>query len=254
MGILCAVFIALVGPGGSMTAADFPSLPESILESGPFAWPTDNHALLADTGAFHTAYEQNPTLGLPGYTRGCGHTFHEGIDIPPARAFRLRARVTVATTDCNTGESLNLTFPVWRPIDKVYAVCSGRVGFALDDPRRSNYGRYIVLEHRTPEGAPFVTLYAHLGELYVATGDRVRAGQPIAAMGQSSNEPTMRNWLAAFPHVHFEIGRLRRRNAPANSSNGGPVGGIYNGRNIQGYDPLEFLRRAFAAPTPADNG
>lgn len=244
------VVVASCSAAARAHADGFPPLPDGLLKAGPFAWPTDNRALFDDLPAYHTGYAANPGLGLPGYTRGCGRQFHEGIDIAPARAARTRTRVTVPATDCDTGDSQRLTFPAWRPRDNVYAVSAGRVAFALDDPRQSNYGRYVVIEHRAPDGTQFVTLYAHLGELSVAAGDRVAAGERIAAMGRTSNEATMRNWLTAFPHVHFEIGRVLQRDPPTPDAGPGPIGGIYNGRNIEGYDPLEFLRKALAPAAP----
>ncbi len=59
----------------------------------------------------------------------------------------------------------------------------------------SSYGYYVKIDH----GNGFQTLYAHCleGSLMVNVGDRVKAGQAIARVGQSG--------YATGPHLHFEV-------------------------------------------------
>ncbi len=54
-------------------------------------------------------------------------------------------------------------------------------------------GRYIVLQH---EGN-FTTIYGHLAESFVRTGQKINAGAIIGAVGSSG--------LSTGPHLHFEI-------------------------------------------------
>lgn len=54
-------------------------------------------------------------------------------------------------------------------------------------------GNYIKVEHS--DG--FTTLYAHLDEILVATGDKVQKGDTIAMSGQTGE--------ASGPHLHFQI-------------------------------------------------
>src|SRR6266513_4611525 len=88
------------------------------------------------------------------YTR-----FHEGIDI---RALRRDAR----------GE----------PLDEVRAIADGKVVHTNPVPGYSNYGKYIVIEHRW-DGSSYYSLYGHLSSITVKPGQEVRKGDQIAVMG-----------------------------------------------------------------------
>jgi murein DD-endopeptidase MepM/ murein hydrolase activator NlpD len=57
---------------------------------------------------------------------------------------------------------------------------------------RYGYGNHIVIDH----GGGFSTLYAHLSEIYVKTGDRVARGQVIGRMGSTGR--------STGTHLHFE--------------------------------------------------
>ena len=61
------------------------------------------------------------------------------------------------------------------------------------------YGNMVVLSH----DGDLLTAYAHASVLLVQKGDRVRAGQPIARVGQTGH--------ATAPHLHFEVRRGRSR-------------------------------------------
>lgn len=58
------------------------------------------------------------------------------------------------------------------------------------------YGNVVVIDH----GNGLQTLYSHNKELYVAQGDSVTRGQPIALMGNSG-----RVYGPTGVHVHFEV-------------------------------------------------
>jgi murein DD-endopeptidase MepM/ murein hydrolase activator NlpD len=51
----------------------------------------------------------------------------------------------------------------------------------------------VILRH----ARGLLTVYAHNARLLVAEGDRVRAGDPIAKVGQSGK--------TTGPHLHFEV-------------------------------------------------
>ena len=72
----------------------------------------------------------------------------------------------------------------------IHAASSGTVIYAGEQP---GYGAIVILRH---EGG-LVTLYAHCSALLVAEGATVKAGQPIARVGQSGR--------TTGPHVHFEV-------------------------------------------------
>ena len=81
----------------------------------------------------------------------------------------------------------------------VAAMRSGTVAFAGD---MRGYGTVIILEH-TPN---LRTVYAHLSELNVRTGERVKGRQIIGKSGRSGN--------VTGAHLHFEIIRFGRQEDP----------------------------------------
>jgi murein DD-endopeptidase MepM/ murein hydrolase activator NlpD len=91
---------------------------------------------------------------------------------------------------------VDIAMPTGTP---VHAMARGTVHFAGE---LRGYGLTVILEHR----ASVRSLYAHLSDIQVTTGERVRAGQPIALSGMSGN--------ASGPHLHFEISRRGRVDDP----------------------------------------
>ncbi|TYP57607.1 M23 family metallopeptidase [Thermosediminibacter litoriperuensis] len=72
----------------------------------------------------------------------------------------------------------------------VKAAGDGTVMLAAED---AEMGRLIKIRH----DGDLVTLYAHLKDVYVKAGDKVRQGQIIGTVGKTG--------LAETPHLHFEI-------------------------------------------------
>ena len=190
--------------------------------------PTDNDALFSGGGAaFYQHIERNfkglkstpweggqygfvrdptDTAGGLVYTR-----FHEGIDIRPLHR------------DVH-GE----------PLDEVRAIADGKVVHVNSVPGYSNYGKYIVIEHRWG-GSNYYSLYGHLSSLAVQTGETMKRGQRIAVMGYTG---TGLNRERA--HLHLELNLMLSpefeswynaffRNDPNHN-------GIYNGMNLAGLD------------------
>jgi len=58
---------------------------------------------------------------------------------------------------------------------------------------RGGRGQTVILDH----GQEINTLYAHLSEIFVSEGDRVRKGQRIALVGNSGR--------STGPHLHYEV-------------------------------------------------
>ena len=190
--------------------------------------PTDNDALfLGDGAAFYQYVERNykgekstpweggkygfvrdptDTAGGVVYTR-----FHEGIDIRPVHR------------DAN-GE----------PLDEVRAIADGKVVHVNLVPGYSNYGKYIVIEHRW-DGSNYYSLYGHLSSIHVHPGDSVKRGQPVAIMGYTGVGINRER-----AHLHLELDLMFShqfeawhdaffRNDPNHN-------GIYNGLNLAGLD------------------
>jgi murein DD-endopeptidase MepM/ murein hydrolase activator NlpD len=190
--------------------------------------PTDNDALFSGDGtAFYQYVERNYKGekstpwegGQYGFVRdpigtasGTIYTrFHEGIDIRPLHR------------DANA-----------EPLDEVRAVANGKVVHANLVPGYSNYGKYIVIEHRW-DGSSYYSLYGHLSSIRVRPGDSVKRGQPIATMGYTGVGINRER-----AHLHLELDLMFShqfeawhdaffRNDPNHN-------GIYNGLNLAGLD------------------
>ncbi len=190
--------------------------------------PTDNDALFSGGGpAFYQYVERNykgakstPWQGGQyGFVRdpvetpaGIVYTrFHEGIDIKPLRR------------DARD-----------EPLDGVRAIADGKVVHINPVPSYSNYGKYIVIEHRW-NGSSYYSLYGHLSSIVVQPGDSVQRGQRIAVMGY-----TGAGLNQARAHVHLELNLMLSHRFEAwhdtffkNDPN---HNGIYNGINLAGLD------------------
>lgn len=158
--------------------------------------------------------------------------FHEGVDIAPTA----RDRKGHAT-------------------DPVYAVAEGRVAFVNALAGNSSYGKYVVLEHPDPSlgeisrrdgstvPAVVYTLYGHLADIRfgLRPGRAVRPGEEIGTLGNTSNTspPIPRD----RSHLHWEIGVLlnHRYEIQHREKKLKPDFGNYNGGNLFGFDPLDFI-------------
>jgi hypothetical protein len=190
--------------------------------------PTDNDALFSGNGPAFYQYVERDFKGVKstpweggqyGFVRdpvetsaGVVYTrFHEGIDVKPLRR---------DTRD--------------EPLDEVRAIADGKVVHTNVVPRYSNYGNYIVIEHRWA-GSNYYSLYGHLSSIAVQPGDSVRRGQRIAVMGYTGVGLNQ-----ARAHLHLELNLMLSHRFEAwhdtffkNDPN---HNGIYNGINLTGLD------------------
>jgi murein DD-endopeptidase MepM/ murein hydrolase activator NlpD len=190
--------------------------------------PTDNDALFLGGGpAFYQYIERNYKGvkstpwegGQYGFVRDPAETsagiiytrFHEGIDIRPLQRD-----------------------PRGEPLDEVRAIADGKVVHTNLVSGYSNYGKYIVVEHRW-DGSSYYSLYGHLSSIAVQPGERVKRGQRIAVMGY-----TGAGLNQARAHVHLELNLMLSHRFEAwhdaffkNDPN---HNGIYNGMNLAGLD------------------
>lgn len=137
--------------------------------------------------------------------------FHEGIDIKPMQRDA-------------AGE----------PLDDVHAIADGVVVYTNTVPGWSNYGNYVVIEHRWG-GSPYYSLYGHLRSISAHKGERVARGQTIAGMGYTGEGLNRER-----AHVHLELNLMLSRSFEAwydafvkTEPN---HHGIYNGLNLVGID------------------
>ena len=199
------------------------------------AWPLDlclptaNDALLRgrDAEFYQPTAAGAPESGMFGCVRNDEHRLHKGIDIKCLQHDR-------------RGE----------PLDPIHAVADGTVVFINNKPGLSNYGRYIVLEHRW-DGMVVHTLYAHLSAIAdgLAAGQPVHKSQVIATMGHTSN--TRERIPAERAHLHFEIDLLLSPNFYVWYPKHDPLApafGNFNGKNLFGLDPAAVFKEFAANP------
>jgi murein DD-endopeptidase MepM/ murein hydrolase activator NlpD len=192
------------------------------------ALPTDNDALFSAGGpAFYQHIERNYQGvestpwegGQYGFVRdpkatsaGIVYTrFHEGIDIKPVHRG-------------SAGE----------PLDQVRAIADGKIVHTNLVPGHSNYGCYVVIEHRWG-GSNYYSLYGHLSTITVKPGQTVHKGEPIAVMGYTGKGISRER-----AHVHLELNLLRSHRFESwhdTFFKADPnYNGIYNGMNLVGLD------------------
>jgi murein DD-endopeptidase MepM/ murein hydrolase activator NlpD len=214
----------------------FASIASSFAQNAPLhlTLPTDNNALFrGDKADFYQVIERNlhGVVSYPwqggqyGFVRNPVETaggkvysrFHEGMDIRPVRRDR-------------RGE----------PLDEVRAIASGKVVYVNHTAGYSNYGRYVVVEHRW-DGCLYYSFYAHLNTIAVEAGQAVREGQTLGIMGHTGTGINR-----ARAHVHVELNLMLNDHFEewhATFFKGEPNrNGIYNGLNLAGLDiPRLFL-------------
>ena len=222
MRLLFAAFVFACVLSGSITI-------QTAQDHGlDLVFPTDNDALFSGDGpAFYQYIERdyNGVKSTPweggkyGFVRdpkdtagGVVYTrFHEGIDIRSVHR------------DAN-GE----------PFDEVRAIAEGKVVHVNSVPGYSNYGKYIVIEHRW-DGSNYYSLYGHLSSVAVQPGEPVRRSQRIAVMGYTGAGINRER-----AHLHLELCLMFSRQFEAwydtFFTNDPNHHGIYNGMNLAGLD------------------
>ncbi|CAI8262503.1 MAG: Uncharacterised protein [Opitutia bacterium UBA7350] len=187
-------------------------------------WPTPNEAFIQ--GESVDAFVQ-PTVsgkvesGLFGCVRNGGQKFHEGLDLFPVRR------------DAH-GEAN----------DQIFSIRPGRVVYICDRPSWSNYGRYVVVQHKN-ETTAFHSLYAHIAKIdpRIQVGVSVDAGTVLGVMGRSASGYVIPKSRA---HLHFEIGLRLSHDFEAwyqrHDFRSPNRHGSWNGMNLVSVDPLGFYK------------
>lgn len=148
--------------------------------------------------------------------------FHEGIDIAPINRDR-----------------------AGNPLDLVSSIADGRVVHVSPIAGRSNYGKYVVVEHQW-ENSFVYSLYAHLAEITRSPGDPVRAGSALGRMGY-----TGAGINRTRAHLHLEVALLMgRRFDDWQKAFGGGINhhGLFNGMNLSGIDVARLFLEHRANP------
>jgi murein DD-endopeptidase MepM/ murein hydrolase activator NlpD len=249
--------MALVGwrdddDGLSPLRKKFAEFPAAGLTQTPVL-PTPNVKIFGDGYDGYAARTPgNETYGMPGWSRNFGRRFHKGVDILPTKWTTTNEKVEIEYVDNKTRNSFTRVENVKIPQDEIYAILDGKVVVENTDPLRSGYGKYVVLEHRWANGTPFLSMYCHLARVEVDEGDIIERGTKIGVMGQTSSNAGGRRFLKVIPHVHFEVGRVINDNFAATKTSQQlyppNFSGKYDPRNMQPYNPLEFLKKFDAIP------
>ncbi len=148
--------------------------------------------------------------------------FHEGIDIAPLQRD-------------NAG----------NPLDRVTAIADGRVVHTSPQAGRSNYGKYVVVEHLW-DNCAYYSLYAHLAEITCNPGDVVKVGGDLGRMGFTGVGIDRTR-----AHVHLELTLLMSQHYEEWHKSGGEGAnfhGNYNGINLTGFDVARFFLEQKANP------
>jgi murein DD-endopeptidase MepM/ murein hydrolase activator NlpD len=191
------------------------------------ALPTDNDALFRGDGPEFYQYverDENGEKSTPweggqyGFVRDLKQTsggavytrFHEGVDIRPVHR-----------------DAQN------EPLDEVRAIAEGKVVHTNRVAGYSNYGRYVVIEHRW-DGSPYFSLYGHLNSIAVKPGQKVQKGEAIGVMGYTGVGINRER-----AHLHLELNLMlnhgfeKWHDANFKDPN---HNGIYNGLNLTGMN------------------
>ncbi|MDX1679555.1 MAG: M23 family metallopeptidase [Akkermansiaceae bacterium] len=138
---------------------------------------------------------------------------HEGIDIKPLKR-----------------DSKN------RALDKIGSISAGKVVHVNDNPGKSNYGKYVVVEHDW-ENTKVYSLYAHFAKITCKVGQKVKAGDELGVMGD-----TGRGLPRERAHLHLELNLLMspRYDEWARKRQMVNHHGKYNGINLTGCDIAAF--------------
>ena len=148
--------------------------------------------------------------------------FHEGIDISPVSRDK-----------------------AGNPLDLVSSIAAGHVVHISPIAGRSNYGKYVVVEHNW-ENSSVYSLYAHLAEITCKPGDPVNAGSVLGRMGF-----TGAGIDRTRAHCHLELGMVMSTHYEdwhKKFSGGTNYHGIFNGMNITGGDAARFFIEHKANP------
>jgi murein DD-endopeptidase MepM/ murein hydrolase activator NlpD len=208
--------------------AGLPALAKSQTEPLNLALPTENDAIYRGDGPEFYQYIERDFQGVKstpweggqyGFVRdpvetsaGLVYTrFHEGVDIRPLQRDE-------------HGE----------PLDPVRAIAAGTVVHTNLVAGHSNYGRYVVVEHRWG-GCNYYSLYGHLSSIQVHVGQRVQQRDQLGVLGHTGDGLNQTR-----AHLHLELNLMLSRQFESWHDSlfktDPNYNGLYNGINLMGID------------------
>jgi murein DD-endopeptidase MepM/ murein hydrolase activator NlpD len=134
-----------------------------------------------------------------------------------------------------------------EPVDEVRAIADGKIVHASRAAGTSNYGKYVVIEHRW-DGSNYYSLYGHLSDIRVEPEAVVQRGQTIGRMGHTGEGINRER-----SHVHLELNLMLSHHFNGwhqtffpNEPN---YHDIYNGLNLAGLDISRLYLASRKDPT-----
>jgi hypothetical protein len=116
----------------------------------------------------------------------------------------------------------------------VRAIAAGTVVHTNLTAGHSNYGKYVVVEHRW-DGCNYYSLYGHLSSIQVHVGQRVQQRDQLGVLGHTGDGLNQTR-----AHLHLELNLMLSRQFEAwhdglfkTDPN---YNGLYNGINLMGID------------------
>ena len=98
---------------------------------------------------------------------------------------------------------MHLGIDIFGPADlEIRAPLNGKVVVAENRTQHLDYGGVIILEHETPRGDLFYTLYGHLDPKFLKqlkVGDLIQSGMVFCNLGSNQKNG---GWA---PHLHFQL-------------------------------------------------
>lgn len=122
------------------------------------------------------------------------HSINSPVDVSPLvvrHDAKGDGRFGAARSGHRSHRGIDLAAPLNTPVRAI------RSGIVIQTGTHRGLGRFVELEH----GGQFHSLYAHLQEVTVEPGARVRQGQVIGAVGKTGN--AKHPWIT--PHLHLEV-------------------------------------------------
>jgi murein DD-endopeptidase MepM/ murein hydrolase activator NlpD len=144
-------------------------------------YEADERAIAAEIAAYNRRIRNNPKAAVTPF-KG---RFIRPVSAPVTSGYGSRLHPILKIRRLHAGSDFGA-----RSGSPIVAVADGVV---ISAGYSGGYGNRVILDH----GGGITTVYAHCRSLSVSSGQRVRQGQRIAAVGSTG--------LSTAPHLHFEF-------------------------------------------------
>lgn len=177
----------LQGPGSPTPASDTPAQPERPVGATGIGGPVSSRLALLDQAA---ASQESSLRTLHDYFEKQETRLSSAPNSWPARGWvtsDFGERLDPYTAERMMHQGLDIATAPGHPVT---APSDATVTFAGTE---NGYGKVLVLDH----GYGVNTRYGHLSAIFVKTGQRVKRGTRVAAVGNTGR--------STGPHLHYEV-------------------------------------------------